>query len=42
MGLADDTGKYWVGAEVMYGDIIAMTFPRSLRGSTRVLSPGAA
>jgi|PlaIllAssembly_1097288.scaffolds.fasta_scaffold109562_2 hypothetical protein len=42
MGFADCIGKYWVGAEVTYGDIMAMTFPRSLRGHPKVLSPGAA
>ena len=32
MGLADYIGKYWAGAEVMYGVIIAMTFTSVLRG----------
>lgn len=31
MPLADYIGKYWAGAEVMYGVIIAMTFTSSLR-----------
>ncbi|MDD1713809.1 MAG: VIT1/CCC1 transporter family protein [Methanoregulaceae archaeon] len=32
MALADYIGKYWAGAEVMYGVIIAMTFTSVLRG----------
>jgi hypothetical protein len=32
MGLADYIGKFWAGAEVMYGIIIAMTFTSMLRG----------
>lgn len=32
MGLADYIGKYWAGAEVIYGVIIAMTFTSILRG----------
>ncbi|RPJ51789.1 MAG: hypothetical protein EHJ95_04890 [Methanobacteriota archaeon] len=32
MGLADYIGKYWAGAEAMYGVIIAMTFTSALRG----------
>jgi VIT1/CCC1 family predicted Fe2+/Mn2+ transporter len=32
MGLADYIGKFWTGAEVMYGVIIAMTFTSILRG----------
>ena len=32
MGLADYIGKFWTGAEVMYGVIIAMTFTSVLRG----------
>jgi VIT1/CCC1 family predicted Fe2+/Mn2+ transporter len=32
MRLADYIGKYWAGAEVMYGVIIAMTFTSILRG----------
>jgi VIT1/CCC1 family predicted Fe2+/Mn2+ transporter len=32
MGLADYIGKYWAGAEVIYGVIIAMTFTSVLRG----------
>jgi VIT1/CCC1 family predicted Fe2+/Mn2+ transporter len=32
MGLADYIGKYWAGAEVMYGVIITMTFTSVLRG----------
>ena len=31
MTLADYIGKYWAGAEVMYGVIIAMTFTSTLR-----------
>jgi VIT1/CCC1 family predicted Fe2+/Mn2+ transporter len=32
MALADYIGKYWAGAEVMYGVIIAMTFTSVVRG----------
>jgi hypothetical protein len=32
MTLTDYIGKYWAGAEVMYGVIIAMTFTSTLRG----------
>ncbi len=32
MALADYIGKFWAGAEVMYGVIIAMTFTSTLRG----------
>ncbi|MDV2480851.1 hypothetical protein F8E02_02285 [Methanoculleus sp. Wushi-C6] len=32
MPLADYIGRYWTGAEVMYGVIIAMTFTSVLRG----------
>jgi VIT1/CCC1 family predicted Fe2+/Mn2+ transporter len=32
MALADYIGKFWAGAEVMYGVIIAMTFTSVLRG----------
>ncbi len=32
MGLADYVGRYWAGAEVLYGAIIAMTFTSALRG----------
>jgi hypothetical protein len=32
MALADYIGKFWAGAEVMYGVIIAMTFTSMLRG----------
>jgi len=32
LALADYIGKYWVGAEIMYGVIIAMTFTSVLRG----------
>jgi hypothetical protein len=32
MGLAGYIGKFWAGAEVMYGIIIAMTFTSMLRG----------
>ncbi len=32
MRLADYIGKYWAGAEVIYGVIIAMTFTSILRG----------
>jgi VIT1/CCC1 family predicted Fe2+/Mn2+ transporter len=32
MALGDYIGKYWAGAEVMYGVIIAMTFTSVLRG----------
>ncbi len=32
MAIADYIGKYWAGAEVMYGVIIAMTFTSMLRG----------
>jgi VIT1/CCC1 family predicted Fe2+/Mn2+ transporter len=32
MALADYIGRYWAGAEVMYGVIIAMTFTSVLRG----------
>ncbi|MCE5298798.1 MAG: hypothetical protein MUE45_01585 [Methanoregulaceae archaeon] len=35
--LADYIGKFWTGAEVMYGVIIAMTFTSILRGSPAVL-----
>jgi len=42
MSFADCIGKYRVGAEVMYGVIIAMTFPRLLQSPPKVLSPGAA
>ncbi len=31
MGLADYIGRYWAGAEILYGAIIAMTFTSSLR-----------
>jgi VIT1/CCC1 family predicted Fe2+/Mn2+ transporter len=37
MGLAGYIGKYWAGAEVMYGVIIAMTFTSMLRGYPNVL-----
>lgn len=37
MGLADYIGKFWTGAEVMYGVIIAMTFTSILRGYPVVL-----
>lgn len=33
MALADYIGRFWTGAEVMYGVIIAMTFTSMLRGS---------
>jgi VIT1/CCC1 family predicted Fe2+/Mn2+ transporter len=32
MGLADYIGRYWAGAEVIYGVIIAITFTSALRG----------
>jgi VIT1/CCC1 family predicted Fe2+/Mn2+ transporter len=35
--LADYIGKFWAGAEVMYGVIIAMTFTSMLRGFPVVL-----
>jgi VIT1/CCC1 family predicted Fe2+/Mn2+ transporter len=31
MGLVDYIGRYWAGAEILYGTIIAMTFTSSLR-----------
>ena len=31
MSLADYIGRYWAGAEILYGAIIAMTFTSSLR-----------
>jgi VIT1/CCC1 family predicted Fe2+/Mn2+ transporter len=37
MDLADYIGRYWAGAEVMYGVIIAMTFTSMLRGYPVVL-----
>jgi VIT1/CCC1 family predicted Fe2+/Mn2+ transporter len=37
MGLADYIGKFWTGAEVMYGVIIAMTFTSVLRGYPNIL-----
>lgn len=37
MGLAGYIGKYWAGAEVMYGVIIAMTFTSMLREYPNVL-----
>jgi len=37
MGLADDIGMYWAGAEVMYGVILAMTCASVLRGYPIVL-----
>ncbi|NYT08164.1 MAG: hypothetical protein GKC05_07925 [Methanomicrobiales archaeon] len=37
MALADYIGKFWTGAEVMYGVIIAMTFTSVLRGYPAVL-----
>jgi VIT1/CCC1 family predicted Fe2+/Mn2+ transporter len=37
MGLADYIGKYWAGAEAMYGVIIAMTFTSALRGYPAML-----
>jgi VIT1/CCC1 family predicted Fe2+/Mn2+ transporter len=37
MALADYIGRYWAGAEVMYGIIIAMTFTSVLRGYPVVL-----
>jgi len=37
--LADYIGKFWAGAEVMYGIIIAMTFTSILRGFPVVLEP---
>jgi hypothetical protein len=37
MPLADYIGKYWAGAEVIYGVIIAMTFTSVLRGYPAVL-----
>jgi hypothetical protein len=36
MALADYIGRFWTGAEVMYGVIIAMTFTSMLRGSPAV------
>ena len=39
MTLADYIGKYWAGAEVMYGVIIAMTFTSMLRGYPIVFDP---
>jgi VIT1/CCC1 family predicted Fe2+/Mn2+ transporter len=37
MPLAEYIGKYWAGAEVIYGVIIAMTFTSVLRGYPAVL-----
>ena len=37
MALADFIGRYWAGAETIYGVIIAMTFTSVLRGYPRVL-----
>lgn len=37
MGLADYIGRYWAGAEILYGTIIAMTFTSALRGYPNVL-----
>jgi len=37
MGLSDYIGRFWAGAEVMYGVIIAMTFTSVLRGYPVVL-----
>ena len=37
MSLADYIGRYWAGAEVIYGVIIAMTFTSVLRGDPAVL-----
>jgi VIT1/CCC1 family predicted Fe2+/Mn2+ transporter len=37
MRLSDYIGKYWAGAEVMYGVIIAMSFTSVLRGQESVL-----
>ena len=37
MALADYIGKFWTGAEVMYGVIIAMTFTSVLRGYPAIL-----
>jgi len=37
MTLADHIGRYWAGAEVIYGVIIAMTFTSVLRGNPAVL-----
>lgn len=33
MALADYIGKYWTGAEAIYGVIIVMTFTSVLRGN---------
>jgi VIT1/CCC1 family predicted Fe2+/Mn2+ transporter len=32
MSLVDYIGRYWAGAEILYGTIIAMTFTSALRG----------
>lgn len=37
MGLSDYIGRFWAGAEVMYGVIIAMTFTSILRGYPVIL-----
>ncbi|HQA81336.1 MAG TPA: hypothetical protein PLV96_11130, partial [Methanoregulaceae archaeon] len=37
MRVADYLGKFWTGAEVMYGVIIAMTFTSMLRGVPFIL-----
>jgi hypothetical protein len=37
MRLSDYIGKYWAGAEVMYGVIIAMSFTSVLRGQQSIL-----
>ncbi|HUK37670.1 MAG TPA: hypothetical protein VLV30_00985 [Methanomicrobiales archaeon] len=37
MSLADYIGRYWAGAEAIYGVIIAMTFTSVLRGDPTVL-----
>jgi VIT1/CCC1 family predicted Fe2+/Mn2+ transporter len=39
MPLADYIGRYWTGAEVMYGVIIAMTFTSVLRGYPGIFAP---
>lgn len=37
MGLVDYIGRYWAGAEILYGAIIAMTFTSALREIPDVL-----